>query len=86
MSETFRTRKRPQTSCDTSKAPRSLSVVGDVVGLDVEGRDDAEDDGEDAADEDREEVVDPRAAAAQAVDALDLEGERHQHADQRAAR
>ena len=60
-----------------------LEVVGDVVGLDVEGGDDAEDDGQDAADEDGEEVVDAGAAAAQPVDALDLEGERHEHADQR---
>ena len=60
-----------------------LQVVGDVVGLDVERGDDAEDDGEDAADEDGEEVVDARAAAAQPVDALHLEGERHEQADQR---
>jgi hypothetical protein len=60
-----------------------LEVVGDVVGLDVEGGDDAEDDGQDAADEDGEEVVDPRPAAAQPVDALHLEGERHEQADQR---
>ncbi len=45
--------------------------------------DDAEDDGEDAADEHGEEVVDARAAAAQAVDALELEGERRQHRDER---
>ena len=43
-------------------------------------RDDAEDDGEDAADEDGEEVVDARAAAAQPVEALQLERERHEHA------
>ncbi len=43
----------------------------------------AEDDGENAADEHREEVVDPRAAAPQAVEALDLERNRHQHADER---
>ena len=46
-------------------------------------RDDAEDDGEDAADEDREEVVDARSAAAQPVEALELEGERHEHRDER---
>ena len=46
-------------------------------------RDDAEDDGEDAADEDGEEIVDARAAAPQPVQALDLERERHQHADER---
>ena len=41
---------------------------------------DAEHDGEDAADEDGEEIVDPRAAAPQPIEALELEPERHQHA------
>ena len=57
--------------------------VGDVVGLEVQRRDDAEDDGEDAADEHVEEVVDARAAAPQAIEALQVEGERHDHRDER---
>ncbi len=63
--------------------PLSFEVLGDVVGLDGEGRRDAEDDGEDRADEHGEEVVDAGPSAAQAVDAFELEGERHQQADQR---
>src|SRR5690606_9823977 len=42
-----------------------------------------EDDGEDAADEDVEEVVDARPAAPQPVQTLDVERQRHQHADER---
>ena len=60
-----------------------LQLVGDVVRLEVQRGDDAEHDGEDAADEDGEEVVDARAAAPQPVEALHVERERHQHADER---
>ena len=49
------------------------SRVRRVVGLHVQRRDDAEDDREDAADEHGEEIVDARAAAAQPVEALELE-------------
>ena len=80
---TLTTRKNAQTSCETSYAPRSFELVGDVVGLEVQRGDDAEHHGEDAADEDGEEVVDARAAAPQPVQALDVEGERHQDADER---
>ena len=54
-----------------------------VVDLVVQRADEAEHDGEDAADEDREEVVDARAPAPQPVEALDVKGERHEHADER---
>ena len=74
--------ERPDQLRHLERAAR-LRVVGREVGLDVQRRDDAEDDGEDAADEDGEEVVDARAAAAQAVEALELEAERHQHGDER---
>ena len=57
--------------------------VGGEVGLHVERGDHAEDDREDAADEHREEVVHARAAAPQAVDALDLERERREHGHER---
>ncbi len=77
MSATFSTRKIAQTSCDTSKAPASRAASLCEVGLHVQRRDDAEDDGEDAADEDGEEVVDPRSAAAQAIEPLQEEAERH---------
>ena len=45
--------------------------------------DHAEDDRDDAADEDVEEVVDARPAAPQAIEALQVEGERHDHRDER---
>ena len=60
-----------------------LGRAGREVRLHVQRGDDAEDDGEDAADEDGEEVVDARAAAAQTVQALQLEPERHEHRDER---
>ena len=60
-----------------------LRGAGREVGLHVQRGDDAEDDGENAADEDGEEVVDARAAAPQAVEALQVEAERHQHGDER---
>ena len=50
-----------------------LQLVRDVVGLEVQRADHAEDDGEDAADEHVEEVVDARASASQAVEALQVE-------------
>ena len=78
VSATFRTRKIAQTACDTSNAPRVPGGAAGEVGLHVQRRDDAEDDREDAADEDGEEVVDARAAAAQAVEALQVEAERHE--------
>ena len=40
-------------------------------------------DRDDGADEDEEEVVDPRPAAPQAVDALEVVGERHEDGDER---
>jgi hypothetical protein len=60
-----------------------LELVGNVVRLEVQRGDDPEHDGEDAADEDGEEVVDARAPAPQTVEALDVEREGHQHADER---
>src|SRR5687768_13035433 len=45
--------------------------LGGVIRLEVQRGDDAENDGEDAADEDVEEVVDARAAAAQAIETLE---------------
>ena len=61
----------------------ALRVVGDVVGLEIQRADDADDDGEDAADQHVEEVVDARAAAAQPVEALQVEAERHDHGHER---
>ena len=55
------------------EARRGPSPRRREVGLHVQRGDDAEDDGEDAADEDGEEIVDARSAAAQAVEALQLE-------------
>ena len=60
-----------------------LQLVGNVVRLEVQRGHDAEDHREDAADEDGEEVVDPRSAAPQPIEALDMERERHEHADER---
>ena len=60
-----------------------LRRVAREVGLDVQRRDDAEDDREDAADEHGEEVVDARAAAAQPVEPLQVEAERDEHGDER---
>ena len=60
-----------------------MSSSRDVIGLEVQRADDPEDDSQDAADEHGEEVVYARAAAAQPVEALDLERDRHQHADER---
>ena len=57
--------------------------AGREVGLHVQRRDDAEDHREDAADEHGEEIVDARAAAAQPIEALKLEAERHQRGDER---
>ncbi len=71
-----------QTGCETSSAPVSLRA-GDDVGLDVQGRHHAEEHGEDAADEDGEEVVNARSAAAQAIEALQEEAERHDDDDER---
>ena len=60
-----------------------LQLVGDVVRLEVQRGDDAEDDGEDAADEHREKVVDARAPAPQSIEPLHVKREGHQHADER---
>ena len=54
-----------------------------VVDLEVQRADEPEHDGEDAADEDGKEVVDARAPAAQAIEALHVKGERHEHAEKR---
>ncbi len=80
---TLSTRKDAQTSCETSKAPvsRWRSVAKYVCTYRV--ADDAEHDREDAADEDGEEVVDARAAAAQPVETLQVEPERHEDRDER---
>ena len=64
-------------SCSLGRQERRM------VDLIVERADEAEDDREDAADEDREEIVDARAAAAQPIEALNVEGERHEHAEER---
>ena len=80
---TFKPRNIAQTSCETSNVARVLGGVGRKVRLHVQRGDDAEDDREDAADEDGEEVVDARAAAAQAVEALQVESDRHEHRDER---
>src|SRR4051812_991653 len=53
------------------------------VGLHIQGRDDAEDHRQDAADEDREEIVDARAAAAQAIQPLQLEPDRNEDRNER---
>jgi hypothetical protein len=60
-----------------------LRMARGVVGADVQRRELAEDDGDDAADQDGEEIVDAGAPAAQAIDALDLEGERREQRDER---
>ena len=60
-----------------------LQVLRQVVGADDQGAEHAEHDRQDAADEDREEVVEPRAAAAQAIEPLHVEGDRHQHGHER---
>ena len=54
-----------------------------VVGLEIQRRDNAEHDGEDAADEHVEEVVDARAAAPQAIQALEVEAQRHDQRHER---
>ena len=54
-----------------------------VVGVEVQRADDAENDRHDGADEDEEEIVDARSAAPQAVDALEVIRQRHQHGDER---
>ncbi len=58
-------------------------AVGRVVDLVVQRADEAEHDCEDAAHEHGKEVVDARAAPPQAVQSLDVERERHEHAEQR---
>ena len=63
--------------------PDVLDRFGGVVGLVVERAAEAEDHGEDGPDEDPEEVVHARAPAPQAVEALDLEGDRHEQPDER---
>ena len=63
--------------------PDVLDGFRGVVGLVVERAAEAEDDGEDRPDEDPEEVVDARAPAPQPVEALDLEGDRHEQPDER---
>ena len=73
----------PRRAARPRRRRASLQLVRDVVGLDVQRRDDAEHDGEDAADEDREEVVDARPAAAQPIEALHVKRERHEHGDER---
>ena len=83
VSATFSTRKIAQTGCDTSKAPVARCRRAGEVGLHVERGDDAEDDREDAADEHGEEVVDARSAAAQPIEALQVEAERHERGDER---
>ena len=60
-----------------------LRLFRGVVGLHVQRRPDAEHHGQDAADQHREEIVHARAAAAQAVDSLELEGHRRQHRHER---
>src|SRR5262245_44665940 len=59
-----------------------LVDIGDVIGLDVQRRADAEDNREDAADEDGEEIVHARSAATEPVYALKLKGDRRQHRDE----
>ena len=60
-----------------------LGFVRRVVHLDVQRGYDTEHDGEDGADQHGEKVVHARSAAAQAIDALKLKGERRQHRDER---
>ena len=85
-------RERQRDVQDDEDAPRRLrhferaaAARGGAgeVGLHVQRGDDAEDDGEDAADEHGEEIVDPRSAAAQAIQPLQVEAERHEHRDER---
>src|SRR5258708_17417000 len=59
-----------------------LQRLGRVVGLVVERAAEAEDDGEDGADEHAKEVVHARAAAAQPVQPLNLEGDRPEQSDE----
>ncbi len=73
---------RPDELRHLERAASRCGVAGEV-GLHVQRRDDAEHDREDAADEDGEEVVDARAAAAQPVEALQVEAERHERRDER---
>ena len=54
-----------------------------MVDLVVQRPDEAEHDREDAAHEHGEEVVHARAAATQPVESLNVERERHEHAEQR---
>ena len=61
----------------------ALDVVGDVVGLEIQRADHADDHREDAADQHVEEVVDARAAAPQAVEALQVEADRHDDGHER---
>ena len=60
-----------------------LQLRRHVVGLERQRRDDAQHHGHDAADEHGEEIVHARAAAPQAVQALKLIPQRHQHGDER---
>ena len=72
------TAPRPAARPRRRPAPVLRATVRRVVGLVVERADEPEDDGQDAADEHGEEVVDPRAAAAEPIEALDVERERHE--------
>ena len=84
VSATFSTRKIAQTGCDTSKAPRrSRASVGEVGLRRSSVATMPKTHGEDAADEHGEEIVDARAAAAQPIEPLQVEAERHEHGDER---
>jgi hypothetical protein len=63
--------------------PASQRRFSRVIRLVEQRRDDAEHDRENAADQHVEEVVDARAAAAQPVEALEVEAERHDQRHER---
>ena len=73
---------RPRDLVDALRLSLEREVRG-VVDLVVQRADEAEHHREDAADEHREEVVHARAAAAQPVEALNVERERHEDAEER---
>ena len=73
---------RPDRLRHLEGARRARRRAGEVD-LRVDRGHDAEHHGQDAADEHGEEVVDARAAAAQPIEALEVEAERHDRGDER---
>src|ERR1043166_4153167 len=80
--------RQPDVEDDEQRPDRVRDLVGAAivrrdVRLDVQRDENAEDNRDDRADEDGEEVVDPRPAAAQPVEILQVEPDRHEHRDER---